>query len=265
MADFSTFMTALVHRYGPQGNFWVFHPELRRYAIHYWQIWNEPEGFYDWHSRPWAPSYFRLLRAGFNAVHAADRRAKVVSAAMVGLNGPGFKPWNEASALYRLGARRYFDVMAVNGYADALTVAQSAPHQLLVIAKVRAVMRSHGDARKPIWVTEVTWPAALGRIPRSQYHGFETTPVGQAERLSAYYTYLATHRSLGIARAFWYTWASGYSTKHTNPLNSTFAFAGLTSWQPGQPFRDLPVLKAYARTAARLEGCRKSSVATRCF
>ena len=263
-ATFAAFMTAMVDRYGPRGTLWKLVPGLRRYAVRYWQIWNEPEGSYDWAGRPWPSTYAAFLRTGYRAVHAADAGAKVVLCAMVALNEKDLLPWKEASALYRLGAGHYFDVMAVNAFTYSDSVTASVQRSVLLVNKVRAVMRHYGDGRKPIWVTEVTWPASRGRIPKRDLVGFETTSSGQVARVKAYYSYIATHRSAGIARAFWYTWATSYSASHPNGITPTFAFSGLTQWMANSPFRQLPVLVAYERAAAKYEGCRKSDVATRC-
>jgi hypothetical protein len=261
---YAGFMTALVDRYGPNGSFWDTFPALRPFAVRDWQIWNEPEGYYDWLGKPWQESYAKLLRLAYVAVHAADPHAKVVSGAMVGLNLTNLTPWAAARSLYRAGARRYFDVMAVNAFTYSSNVKASVDRSIELVGKVRAVMNHFGDAHKPIWVTEVTWPASLGKLKRNQYDGFETTAAGQVKRLSAYFARIASRRSAGIARAFWYSWASGYTTRGKLPTTPTFEYSGLTRWSPGQPFVSLPVLAAYQRVAERYEGCRKSDNAHRC-
>lgn len=266
LSTFSTFMTALVDRYGSHGSFWATHRGLPRDPITYWQIWNEPEGTkYDWRSGPlWQDTYTSLLKAGFSAVHRADRAARVVSGAVVALNGNNLTPWNEARLLYRAGFKRYFDVLAVNAFTNAPTVSASVARSIRIVDLVRQVMGANRDAGKPVWVTEVTWTAALGRIPRSQYAGFETTAKGQAQRLSDYYSQVAARRPDGIQRAFWYTWVSPYVPQPLFGNPPTFQYSGLVKWQPGQPFTALPVLGTYASVAARFEGCRKTTDARRC-
>jgi hypothetical protein len=262
-ATFAGFMTQLVRRYGPHGSYWLDHPAVPRVPIRTWQIWNEPEGTkYDWRSVPWPSTYTALLKAAYAAVHAADHRAIVVSGAVVGLNTTNLTPWAEARSLYRAGAKRYFDVLAVNAFTnDPASVANSVSRSVDIVDRVRQVMRHNGDARKPIWVTEVTWTAALGRIPKNKYAGFETTAKGQAKRLAAYYTRIASSRPAGIQRVVWYAWTTSYT-----PVGSdaTFEYSGLVMWRPGQQFTPLPILSTYARTAVRFEGCRKSANATRC-
>ncbi len=262
---YGAFLTAVVQRYGPRGTLWNSYPQLRRYAVRDWQMWNEPAGVFDWLGSPWYTSYVKILRAGYVAVHRADPGAKVVTGAVVGLNQVDLLPWTEMGNMYKAGAKGYFDVAAVNAYTYSSSVIASAKRSVAVVAKVRAVMRRHGDGRKPVWVTELSWPASQGRVPKRDLIGFETTPRGQAQRLAAYYRYVATHRAQsGITRAFWYTWASPYSAKNISGASASFAFAGLERFTPAAGFRGLPVLVTYERTAAALEGCRKSSVATVC-
>ena len=182
-------MTTLVHRYGPKGSFWKLHPSLRKYAVRDWQIWNEPAGTYDWVSEPWPAKYTELLKAGYKAVHAADPSAKVVTGAVVGLNGKNLTPWDQARSLYEAGAGKYFDILAVNAFTGGATVKATVENNDELETKVRAVMRAHGQATKPIWITEVASSSAQGRIPKKDYVGIETTPSGQLARLKAIYSF----------------------------------------------------------------------------
>ena len=71
-------------------------------------------------------------------------------------------------------------------------------------------------------------------------------------------------RRLGIGRAFWYTWASVYGQFPHFGVQPTFQWTGFIKWKPTQPFTPTPLLKAYARAAAKYEGCRKTADARRC-
>jgi polysaccharide biosynthesis protein PslG len=262
---FAGFMTALVQRYGPRGSFWTENPSVPRVPIKYWQIWNEPEGTkYDWRTAPWPSSYTALLRAAYVAVHRADRGAVVVSGALVALNTTTLTQWAEANDLYRAGARRYFDILAVNAFTIAPKVSDSVSRSIEIVSRVRQVMRRHHDGAKPIWVTELTWTAAAGQIPPADYAGFETTPKGQARRLGSYYEHIAARPTSGIKRAFWYTWASPYVPQALFGNPPTFQYTGLVKWQPGQPFQPLPLLSTYTHVAQRFEGCRKTANARTC-
>ena len=262
-ATYGQFLTALIDRYGPHGSFWAAHPQLTRDPIRAWQIWDEPAGTkYDWRSAPWPSTYTRLLKTAYQAIHRADPGATVVTGAVVALNGTNLTQWAETSALYRAGFKRYFDVLAVNAFTGGPSASAAVNRSLQIVARVRQVMRAHGAGRTPIWITEVTWTAALGRIPPSQYAGFETTAKGQAQRLGDYFSDVATRHPEGIQRAFWYNWFSSYQDITNTP---TFEFSGLTQWRgPGTSLRSLPVLSQYASVVAKFEGCRKTANARRC-
>jgi len=252
-AYFAQFMTALVQRYGPHGQFWKT-PGVRYLPITAWQIWNEPEGTnYDWRSAPWPKTYTALLKAGYVAVHHADRHATVVSGALVALKCQGCLPWTEAASLYKAGFKHYFDALAINTFTiNPTSVSGTIDFSLTIVSRVRQVLRRYHDLRKPIWVTELTWPASLHRINPKYYDGFETTPAGQAKRLTAYYTRLATRHPDNIQRAFWFAWTSPYVPYPVLNGDVTFQYTGLLKWKPGDAvFQPLPLLKTYARVAHR--------------
>jgi hypothetical protein len=264
MSTFAAFVSALVKRYGPSGSFWRLPGNHGLHdPIHDWQIWNEPAGTWDWRSKPWDKAYGALLAAGYRAIHRADRHAVVVSGALVG-TAAGLTPWSEAASLYRHGLSRYSDAIAVNAYTGSPSVSNSVARSLKIVQYLRQVMNAHGDAAKPIWVTEVTWSGGLGKLAPQDLIDIETTPRGQAQRLALYYRTVAQQRPWGIQRAFWYTWGSEYQRTFAFGIAATFQFTGLGEWRHSVPFTPLPLLSTYAAAAAKFEGCRKSSNARRC-
>ena len=95
------------------------------------------------------------------------------------------------------GARRSFDVVAAHTYA------RDAAGVLEIVARTRRVMARAGDARAPIWVTEMGWgslrranPPELGVSERRQAQLLEETVGALVARRARY----------GIARAFWFSW-----------------------------------------------------------
>src|SRR5207244_12149179 len=87
-AIYAAFLTTLVHRYGPGGDYWRAHPGIRAVPVRDWQIWNEPGQPYYRNEQPFARGYVRLLAAARSAIKAADRGARIV---LAGLNsGYGF-------------------------------------------------------------------------------------------------------------------------------------------------------------------------------
>ncbi len=259
---FGTFMRRLVQRYGPRGTFWEEHRSVPRVPVRWWQIWNEPMGRVHWAKRPWAPSFTRLLRAGYAAVHGEDRGAKVVAASLATFGR--YTSWDAARDLYRAGAGRFLDVISVHPFTSGtIPVRQSVDRVIRTVRRVREVMREAGDARTPIILTEVSWPAALGRVPRDRLLGLETTPRGQEQRLRAAYTRLARERRrLRIPQVYWFNWGSPYDAD--SPASDVpYRFSGLTRFANGV-FTPMAVLRTYASVAAKYEGCRKGARATSC-
>jgi len=243
-ATFGRFLTALVARYGPQGSLWAERPELPRIPIRDWQIWNEPNITRYWSKQPFASSYVRLLRAAHAALHAADPRATVV------LAGLPNESWKALRSIYRAGGRGHFDAVALHPYT------RKPSDVMRLIRYARRVMRKRGDGRTPVWVTELSWPAAKGRVPRPA--GFEVTEAGQAQRLRTALALLSAARERRrIARVFWYTWLS------TEEGPSAFDWSGLRRLRAGSVV-DAPSLRAFRRAARGLEGCAKATDARRC-
>ncbi len=132
-----------------------------------------------------------------------------------------------------------------------------------IIRRVRAQMRKNGDRRKPIILTEMTWPAAKGKVPRRALLPFSTTTRGQKARLKAAYAkVISQRRRLGVTQAYWYTWATQYDRRSPASVQA-FRYSGLTRLRGGR-FSPMPILRTYAGVARRYEGCRKSANARRC-
>ena len=257
----AAFMRRLVLRYGPRGTFWAANPALPRVPVRQWQLYNEQMAPWMWKSRPWAQVYTRLLKAAYPAIHRADRGAKVVAGSLVHVGR--FSPWDGMRALYEAGAKRYFDVVAIHPFTnDDRSVRRTVDQVIDIVDFVRDRMRTFHDARKPVILTELTWSAAVGKLPERSLTGLETTPRGQVARMKAVYRRLAkVRRKHRIAETYWYTWATQYDGN--SEQDPSFRYAGLTRWRGGV-FSPMPILRVYASLAARYEGCRKTSNARRC-
>jgi hypothetical protein len=259
---FAALMRQLVLRYGPRGTFWAQHPNLPRVPVRQWQIWNEQTAFWYW-PQPYAPSYTRLLKPAYRAIHGADRGAKVVAGSFVGF------AWVQARDLYRAGAKRYFDTIAIHPFTNISNSVNRTVSQVVeIVRRVRAEMRRRGDGHKPIILTEVTWAAALGRLPYTPNQWVETTPRGQAQRLTGSYRALARlRRQLGVTQAYWFTWATEYDAAGPSSIVS-FRYTGLNRVSSvgvrDVAFAPMPLLGTYSALAASYEGCRKSTNALRC-
>nr|MDQ3936053.1 hypothetical protein [Actinomycetota bacterium] len=232
---FGAFAAVLAARYGPAGTFWDEHPDLRRIPIRDWQVWNEPTMTGFWLDQPWVKRYVALLAATGPALRRVDPKARVVLAGLV-YDSPG-----ALRKIYRAGGRRLFDVVAVHPF----TLHVAGVGKLLSAA--RTVMRANGDARKPLLVTELSWPSAKGRTP--PIYGYEMTEGGQAARVAQALPYLAARRrALRIERVYWYTWL----TRERDRLYP-FDYAGLRRLEAGAVVAK-PAFAAFSRTARRLQG-----------
>jgi hypothetical protein len=244
---YADFVTALIHRYGPNGTFWLTHSPAD--PIREWQVWNEPNVFVFWPARPFQASYVALLRAAHAAIKRADPGAKIVLGGM-----PNYS-WLSLKAIYRIpGARHQFDVVALHPYT------RQPQGVITILKKVRAVMGRAGDGRKPIIADELSWPSSLGKTHHTEGFDFATTPAGQARKVARMLPILARdRRRLRLLSFYYYTWAG---VEQRGGL--AFDFAGLFRIN-GSQFVAKPAFYAFRGAALALEGCRKKgAVATVC-
>jgi hypothetical protein len=237
-ADYAAFLQALVARYGPRGSLWSEHTDVRPRPIRAWQIWNEPSLPSYWNEPDWAAGYVRLARAARAALHRADRGAVAVAAGLPN------RSWESLRAIYRAGGRGAFDSIAIHPYT-------STPANVVRLLRyARREMRRGRDARRPLWVTELSWPASKGVI--AGVPGFTTTEGGQASRLRRVVPLLAAaRRALHVEIVLWYTWLSA----DVGSPNA-FAYSGLRRLRDGRAI-SMPSLRAFAGAAERIQGCAK--------
>jgi hypothetical protein len=245
---YTDFLRALVARYGPQGSLWAEHPELPRLPIRAWQIWNEPNLTRYWtppRGQGFARGYVKLLRAAHRALREADAGSRTI------LAGLPNESWTALRAIYHRGGRGAFDAVALHPYTGK-------PRNVVKLAELaRREMRRAHDGRTPIWITELSWPAAKGRTENTA--GFETTDKGQAARLKQGLKLLARARKrLRIQRVYWYTWLSQEGSPNS------FDYSGLRRVR-GSETVSVPALATFRAAARRLEGCAKApGDASRC-
>jgi hypothetical protein len=124
--DFTRFVRAIVKRY--------------RSTIHYWELWDEPDLERYWAGGQ-AAYVERIVIPGYRAIKATDRRARVILAASQ-------KPDQEwTRGVYRFGGGSFFDILSYHDYSADRRVLANASLML-------AVLREHGQGRKPIWLGE---------------------------------------------------------------------------------------------------------------
>jgi hypothetical protein len=235
-ADYARFMAALVGRYGPRGSFWKEHRSIPRRPIRVWQLWNEPDHRVYWAEQPYYRRYVALIAAARVAIRRRDPGAKVVLAGLVG------RSWVQLAAIYRAGGRRHFDYLAVHPFTRLMS------NVLRILRYTREVAARYGDARKPMLVTELTWPSSQGKVhPPST---FDRTERGQASLLGEAFRTLASRRfQLGIRNVYWATWLTNDRSRV-----DAFDYTGLSAFRANGTIRRKPAFYAYRATARRLEG-----------
>jgi hypothetical protein len=234
---FAAFLRVLIKRYGSSGTLWTEHPEVPALPIRDWQIWNEPNFRDFWSKQPFAKSFVPLMRAAYRAVHRADKHAHVILAGMAN------RSWRGLQRVYEAGGRGTFDAVALHPFT-------AKPANVVELVKLaRTMMRKHHDAKRPVWITELSFPAAKGKVDHP--FGFETTQAGQVKRLRETLRGLAKQRRrLHIQRVFWYAWLT-YETR-----SSSFSWSGLRRAR-GDKIVSSSALPAFRRVARQLEGCAK--------
>ena len=237
VSSYTRLLRVLIRRYGPRGSLWSEHPEVSPLPVRDWQVWNEPNFREYWSKQPFAESFVPLLRAAYRAVHRADPGARVILAGMANHS------WAGLERLYSAGGRGTFDAVALHPFT------MKPANVIRLVEMARAVMRRHGDGRRPVWITELAFPAAKGKVDKPR--GLETTQAGQVSRLRASLLRLAAERRrLRIERVFWYAWLT-YETR-----TSSFSWSGLRRVRDGT-IVSTSALTAYQRVAQRLQGCAK--------
>lgn len=193
------YLTELVERYGPEGDFWELNPYIPYHPITIWQIWNEPNSITWWAPRPDPREYGLLLERSADAIQAVDPKAQIMTAGIVA------RPTNRhaipgAEYLRRLlddrGARQATDILGFHPFAPAV------PGVRKQIVGARKILRSSGLGSAPIWITEVGWGSR-----GNQAHPLIKSEKGQVRALRGTFQMVLRERQrLGIDRLAWYHW-----------------------------------------------------------
>ena len=141
--DWREFVGAFVERYGDRiGSVEIWNEENTK------GFWKNPRQVGTWQD-PYVEDYVDLLKVSYETVKSVRPSVRV---AIGGFSGV---PMRYIRKLYAAGANRYFDVMNVHPYSRPLAPEGSFDTR---IEELRAFMDAHGDAHKPIRVSEVGWP-----------------------------------------------------------------------------------------------------------
>jgi hypothetical protein len=170
-------------------------------GVHTYEIWNEPNNSRFWPSGVSASEYTNMLKAGYNAVKAADSSATVVSGGLM------YNDYDYIADMYRAGAKSYMDAVAVHPYAvrpypyfvsptDSWKRSDGRidPHAFPAITEVKKTMDSFGDSGKQVWLTEI------GSATTTRAGG--VSEATQAEDLQSAMTYV--QQFPWVKASFWY-------------------------------------------------------------
>jgi hypothetical protein len=192
--DYAEFVASLAHRLAP----WVSA----------YEIWNEEDSGGWWAGGPDAAAYTRLLQATYPAVKAADPAASVLVGGLTG------NDYSFVEALYRSGAKGFFDAVAV--HTDTACNINSPysflrgvdnrllPDSFLAYREVHAVMLANGDD-KSIWMTELSWRTTSATCSEGAWAGQKGEGVSdeqQATYLTQAYHCLAADPYVKVALWF---------------------------------------------------------------
>jgi hypothetical protein len=185
-----------------------------RGVIDTFEILNEPDG--GWAFTGTAADYARMLRAGHDAILAANPDAKIAIGATMGL---GSRAWlDQVLALAGPHAERLYDIANVHIRASLRALPRT-------VVAWRAFFAAHHAGDKPLWVTEFGYPSD----PAYQYdRAYRYGPAAQAAYLRRALPVLL---SAGAARIF--------VTLRDN-LAGQFASEGVLAGGVGDPPADHP-------------------------
>ncbi len=230
--DFGRFAAAAAQRYGA--------------VVDVYQVWDEPNIAPHWGAR-WvsAQEYFNLLREAANSIHAADPTASVMLAALAPAtttaDGSGVSDLAFLQQLYDLGAARFFDLAAGQGYGFDRPPDEPPASDRFNFRRpelLHALMARNGDAHKPLWITTWGW--------WSPANGLDASPWASVPPQTAA-SYAA--EGLALARRAWpwagpLAWSDYATTPGRDPQRAGFSLRGAG----GEPTAAGQALTALATT-----------------
>ena len=239
-AGFADYIRDAVARYGRGGSFWKENRHLPYRPIKSWQVWNEPNFPAYWLDKPNAKQYVSLLALAARAIRSSDPKAEVVMAGIPETRAPlGIPATRFLKQLYRVrGARRHFDVLAINPYAGGPSGVMGA------VIRTRRTMKRNGDGRKPLLITEFGWSTG-GRVS-SRTERFKTSLRGQARKLKRTYRALMKNR-----RRYRIRGASWFSVRDRPRRSDESDWWGIHSGLKFADGREKPAWSAFAQITTR--------------
>jgi hypothetical protein len=243
--DWQAFVKAAVRRYGRNGDFWRANPSLPYGPITRWQIWNEQNN--PKQHNP-AKVYAKLLTASDKAIRGVDAKARIMLGGMFGTpkGGKSSRAWSYLSALYKAGAGKHFDAVALHPYSPTISGIGKQ------IKRIRRVLKRHHDAKRPTFITEIGWGSSRKRHAGTGSRGaaFNVGPEQQKRKLTQSFGLLTSNRrTWRIGGVYWYQWKD---PKNAPPGLCAFCYSAGLYKADGRTAK--PALSGYKRFTRKTRG-----------
>ncbi|HLY67086.1 MAG TPA: hypothetical protein VKU60_16240 [Chloroflexota bacterium] len=174
---------------------------LKSKGIHYYQIWNEPNIYPEWGSKPPDPAgYTQMLKVAYQRAKEADPNAIILTAPLAITLEHSDRNMSDLEFLrgmYAAGAKDYFDVLSANAYGLSLPPTDPPDPEKLNFQRVtleRKIMEDSGDAAKAVWFDEFGWNASPADMPLNKLTWGRVTEQQQADY---------TRQAISLARSQW--------------------------------------------------------------
>ena len=161
LEDYANFVKTVVTRY--------------KGRVQYYQVWNEPNIWPEWGDKPVDPAgYVAMLKLAATAAREADPNVVILAAPLAETLEESPRNLSELKyleAMYKAGAKGYFDVLSVNAYGFEYPPDAPPDPNILNFSRVqllRDVMLQQGDSDKAIWFNEFGWNASPPDFPANK-------------------------------------------------------------------------------------------------
>jgi len=190
-SEYQQFVEMAVERYGRGGQFWESHPGLPYRPITVWEVWNEPnQAVYTPNGVPSPQQYAEFLVETSETITSAQLETRkpgepsdtvilhggLLSTHTGSAGHMKVQPFVEQAAAAVPAYATSFDGFGLHPYAQLGSAAESRPEReekrlqrfKEYVNEGRSALQAIGSV-KPIWITELGWPAATtGTIPGSE-------------------------------------------------------------------------------------------------
>jgi hypothetical protein len=145
-------------------------------CIHYWEIWNEPDGGSYWYSNtnPGVQDFVtHLLNPGYQTIKSIDPTAKVII-------GPYFADTTWYTTVVQDGGGNSFDIAAFHNYTNTA---------LADVQTMQSWLNSEGMGSKPIWIGEYGYNEGTNTVQDTNHQSLMTTVLqGSGYQQAQWYT-----------------------------------------------------------------------------